>query len=142
MSEDPLNEFTTIEKDRLRELRAENKRLQKFERLAYLIVHDHETQAEFAYTGSWHALFNLYQYLAKDALNGQVDPLMQELNEAREQLKAAEQDAERLAKSGQALVEGFAHYLTANGYGPSIQMVNCQNSMLHEIHEHDARKGG
>jgi regulator of replication initiation timing len=54
--------------------------------------------------------------------------------------EAAEQDAERLAKSGQALVEGFAHYLTANGYGPSVQMVNCQNSMLHEIHEFEKRK--
>jgi hypothetical protein len=40
------------------------------------------------------------------------------------------------------LVEGFAHYLTANGYGPSIQMVNCQNSMLHEIHEFEKRKAG
>jgi hypothetical protein len=57
-------------------------------------------------------------------------------------LEAAEQDADRLAQAGQALVDGFRCYLVANNCGPSVQMVNCQNSMLHEIHLHNVRKEG
>jgi hypothetical protein len=67
----------------------------------------------------------------------------------RARAERAEADAERLADAGELLAEGFATYLTANGYGPSIQMVNCQNGMFHAVHEyrthladHEARKAG